>query len=68
MGKDIRALLDVLGDNLAESASNTYGSVIAAAFFIYLGILCMFIVILRKKTQPEEDNKKGIDVEMGQQK
>ena len=56
MGTDIKALLDVLSDNMAKSASDTYAAIIAAALFLYFGVMCMFIVILRKKINPKEEN------------
>ena len=68
MGKSIRELLNVLNDDLSPSATNTYASIIAAAFFLYIAVFCMFIVIMRKKIQPEEEINKGFDAEMGQSK
>ena len=68
MGTDIRNLLKVLSTDLADSASNTYAAIIAAALFLYLGVMCMFIVILRKRAKPEGKQNVPGDVEMGQQK
>jgi len=68
MGTDIRALLKVLSNDLADSAQNTYAAIIAAALFLYLGTMCMFIVILRKRAKPEGAQNVPGDVEMGQQK
>jgi hypothetical protein len=67
MGTDIKGLLRILGGSFSESASSTYGSMIACSFFLYVGILCMFIVILRKKIQPEENGDFQKDVEMARQ-
>jgi len=66
MGTDLRNLLDVLSDDLSPNSNNTYASIIAGSFFLYLGIVCMFIVILRKKIHPEEADGK-FDAEMGKQ-
>lgn len=67
MGEDIRTLLRVLSEDIADSANNTYAAIVAAAMFLYLGVMCMFIVILRKKEMSEEakGNQNQGDVELG---
>jgi hypothetical protein len=56
MGDDVRALLEVLQGDLSSNASSVYAAMIAGAFFLYFGQIFMFIVILRKKIQPDELN------------
>lgn len=69
MGRDIRALLEVLSNDMATSANNTYAAIIAISLFLYLGIMCMFIVILRKKiTEEDEKNNNNQELELGAQK
>ena len=67
MGEDIRSLLNVLSQDIADSSNNTYAAMVAAGLFLYFGTMCMFIVILRKKINPEEakGNQNVGDVELG---
>lgn len=68
MGTNLRGLIDVLRNDMAPNAGNTYACIIAASFFLYIGVMCMFIVTLRKKITEDgsnENQEKPGDVEMG---
>lgn len=69
MGNDMRELLGILQNDFSPNATNTYICVVTAALLLYIGIMCMFIVILRKKIDPdaEANREQKFDVEMGKQ-
>lgn len=54
MGTDIRAMLEVLSGGLSSDSSGLSGALAAAGFLLYFGQIFMFIVILRKKIQPDD--------------
>lgn len=67
MGKNIGDLMIIMNDQLAVSSTNLAAVVIAVSFLQFISVICILIVILRKREVGEISRNQDIELGMKNQ-